>query len=135
MAQLLNILDSVTIWLLLWMSEGHLAALGAKLILLDQVDVCDLGSDALKGMSPSFPNEDSAEAESGLGLCLEWKQLRSQERFRCGGLRSRQCSAPVAWGLWENPLTSLNSDRPECFQLRDNYICPVCFIGRSAQLR
>lgn len=48
-----------------------------------------------------------------------------------------QLSAPVALGLWENPLTSLNSDRPELPHLKNgaNYICPNCFIGRSAQLR
>ena len=42
-----------------------------------------------------------------------------------------------AWGPWENPLTSLNSGGPEFAHLkaRANYICPICFIGRSAQLR
>lgn len=75
------------------------------------------------------------EAQKGTDSWYKSKQLRCEEKFRCGRRGSRHRSVAVAVGLWENPLTSLNLDGPEIPHLKNrvNYICPICFIGHSAQ--
>lgn len=77
-----------------------------------------------------------APAGKDTNSCSTSEQLWGA-KVRPGRLRSMCCSAPVAWRLWENPLTSLNSTGPEFshFTNGDNFIRPGWFIGRSDLLR
>lgn len=77
------------------------------------------------------------EAEKGTDSCSIPSSCGTGRGGSVIGDLSQGTTAPIALGLWENPLTSLNSDGPEFPHLKigANYMCPSCFIGRSAQLR
>lgn len=77
------------------------------------------------------------EAEKGTDSCSIPSSCGAGRGGSVVGDLGQGTTAPIALGLWENPLTSLNSDGPEFPHLQNgaNYMCSSCFTGRSAQLR
>lgn len=92
---------------------------------------------ALKRMSSSFFTSVLIEVEKGTDSCSKPSSCGTVRGGSVVGDLGQGTAIPIALGLWENPLTSLNSDGPEFPHLKNgaNYMCPSCFTGRSAQLR